>query len=92
MQRGNEMTLRLVSFCAAVLALCAGCSGIKKETSIDDEYWIKTKTYWYGIPVYEKREINDAAFPSDSTERMRQMELQMHNTDKLTVKPSLTGP
>lgn len=77
------------AICAAALILCSGCSGIRKETNIDDEYWIKTRTYWYGIPVYEKREINENAFPADTTDRMRAMENRLHNTDKLTVAPSI---
>lgn len=84
------MKFRFVSLCAAALVLCSGCAGaIKKKTTIDDEYWVTTRAYWYGIPIYEKREINENAFPADTTDRMRAMENQLHNTDKLTVAPSL---
>lgn len=85
------MQSRWIWLVAAVLVLASGCAGaIKKKSFAEDEYWLTTRTYWYGIPIYEERHINEGIVPSDTTDRMRQMGTQLHNTDNLTISPSLT--
>ncbi|MCE5230972.1 hypothetical protein LLG95_15445 [bacterium] len=78
--------MAIFSICAAVLMMTAGCaSGIKHKTT-SDEYHTITRTYWYGIPIYEKSEFNESAFPTDDN-KMRDMERELRKSDEKIKMP-----
>ncbi|MEN6627193.1 MAG: hypothetical protein ABFD69_13295 [Candidatus Sumerlaeia bacterium] len=75
------MKTKLFLLIAATILL-SGCGSIKKKTSNDADGYAITRTYLWGIPVYEERAWVDTPMPTGGADTMKWMDRQMQKTDE----------